>query len=445
MKERTYLTVSSINRYLKYKFDNDVNLQSVLLKAEISNFKHHSRGHLYLTLKDETSEISAVMFSSHARNLNFSPKDGDKVIIEGHVSIYEPRGSYQVYIKKMEIDGIGDLYLAYEKLKKELEEAGYFKQSLKKPIPKYPKAIGVITSPTGAAVRDIINVISIRYPLTKIIVYPALVQGVNAKNSIAKQINQANIDQFVDTLIVGRGGGSIEDLWAFNELTVANAIFQSKIPIISAVGHETDFTIADFVADLRASTPSHAAEIAVPNKTDMIESIIQSMNRLNVSLQNIYVDKETRFKRIIRSNILNNPDKITENTVLKLSYLEDKIHAYKPSELIKNYQERIKNLTIRLETSSNNFMMNRINDFKNLSKRVMNVETNLLTVKQNAFLSLASKLDLVNPLSIMKKGYTITKQDNQIKKSVKELDVSKELLVEFHDGSVITEIKEVKK
>ena len=412
--ERKYLTVTALNRYLKFKFDQDTNLQKILLKAEISNFKHHSRGHLYLTLKDDNSQIQAVMFASNTKALNFKPKDGDQVIVEGHIAVYEPYGTYQVYIKKMDKDGVGDLYLAYEMLKEKLEKLGLFAESHKQPLPKYPKTIGVITSPTGAAIRDIINVISIRYPLAKIIVYPALVQGVNAKESISEQINQANRDNLVDVLIVGRGGGSIEDLWAFNEEVVARSIYASKIPIISAVGHETDFTIADFVSDKRASTPSHAAEICVPNKVDLIENINDYTVRLANSLNNIYELAKGNYTKIVKSNIIANPEKILETRKLKLIYLEDKLVAYKPAKQIEFYYDTIKNYQIRLSQ----------------------IITNLLKENQNRFNNQIDKLELVNPLSIMKKGYTITKQDNQIKKSIKEINESKTITVDFHDGSL---------
>ena len=423
--ERKYLTVTALNRYLKYKFDNDINLQKILIKAEISNFKRHSRGHLYLTLKDDNSQVSSIMFNTSTRSLNFNPKDGDKVIVEGHVSIYQPYGTYQIYIKKMDLDGIGDLYLAYEKLKEELEKQGLFKEMHKQPLPKYPKTIGVITSPTGAAVRDIINVISIRYPLAKIIVYPALVQGDNAKTSIVEQIYQANLDKLVDVLIVGRGGGSIEDLWAFNEEVVARAIFNSEIPLISAVGHETDFTIADFVSDLRASTPSHAAEIAVPNKTDIFENLEAYINRLNLTLSVKYNNQRTRFIKIVDNNTFRNPERIIENTKLKLSYLEDKLNAYKPAKQIEIYKESIKNYQNRL------------------SQKV----SHILNSQEKDFMALAEKLELVNPLTIMKKGYTVVKQNNQIKKSINEVDKSNNIQVDFHDGSLNCQIieKEAKK
>lgn len=418
--ERQYLTVTALNRYLKFKFDNDQNLQKVLLKAEISNFTHHSRGHLYLSLKDDKSAIKAVMFQTDTKSLNFKPKDGDKVIVEGHISIYEPYGTYQLYIKKMDLDGIGDLYLAYEILKEKLEKLGMFQESHKKPIPKFPKTVGVITSPTGAAIRDIINVISIRFPMTRIIVYPALVQGVDAKVSISNQINQANIDNLADVLIVGRGGGSIEDLWAFNEEVVARSIYASRIPIISAVGHETDFTIADFVSDLRASTPSHAAELAVPNKADIKEIILNYTERLNVSLNSQLINAKKHFDQVVSRNILINPEKILENRKLSLIFLEDKLDAYRPAKRIELYYQSIENLKIRLVQSI----------------------TNKLNQNQNEFLRITQKLDLVNPLSIMQKGYTIVKQDKNIKKSIHEIDQSKKIEVELHDGSLKCEILE---
>jgi exodeoxyribonuclease VII large subunit len=420
--ERKYLTVTALNRYLKYKFDNDINLQKILLKAEISNFKRHSRGHLYLTLKDDKSEISSVMFLGNTSSLNFLPKNGDKVIVEGHISIYEVRGTYQIYIKKMSLDGIGDLYLAYERLKEELEKLGMFKDDHKLPIPKFPRTVGVITSPTGAAVRDVINVISIRYPLAKIIVYPALVQGPDAKASIVNQIEAANQDKLVDVLIVGRGGGSIEDLWAFNEEMVARAIYKSTIPIISAVGHETDFTIADFVSDMRASTPSHAAELCVPSQKDIVKLLANYKDRLRVSLSLKNEFNYKHFKQVISSNVFKNPEKVFENTKLKLLYLEDKLNAYKPKKQIEHYQENIVSYTSRL------------------NQKIGNV----ITAYSKNFISLTEKLELVNPLAIMKKGYTVVKQDKNIKKSVKDIDQSKPLEINFHDGALDCQVIEVK-
>ncbi|MBN2540801.1 MAG: exodeoxyribonuclease VII large subunit [Bacilli bacterium] len=423
MAERKYLTVTALNRYLKYKFDHDENLQTILLKAEISNFKRHSRGHLYLTLKDDTSQISAVMFQGNTRSLHFEPKDGDKVIVEGHISVYEPYGTYQVYINKLDLDGIGDLYLAYEQLKQDLQKQGLFEESHKVKLPQYPKVVGVITSPTGAAVRDIINVVSIRYPLAKIIVYPALVQGTDAKVSISKQINQANQDGYADVLIVGRGGGSIEDLWGFNEEIVARAIYASKIPLISAVGHETDFTIADFVADVRASTPSHAAELAVPSKTDIIKYLKNAMTRISVSLKQANERSIKHYLQVVSNVTFQRPEKITESKHLALLYLEDKLNAYKPQKRIEHLKESI--LQYRM--------------------RINQIEKSILKEKQSRFLVTTQKLDLVNPLNIMQKGFTIVKQQDTIRKSVKEVDETQSLTVQFHDGeldcSIIRKVK----
>ena len=253
-----YLTITQLSKYLKYKFDEDINLRNIYLKGEISNFKAHTRGHYYFTLKDENSRINAVMFSSNTNKLKFKPIDGMKVMVEGKVTIYESSGSYQIYVENMQEDGIGNLYIAFEQLKEKLNKEGLFNKERKRKITKMPKRIGIITAPTGAAIRDILTTIKRRYPIVETILFPALVQGEFAAKDIVDKINIANTYE-LDTLIVGRGGGSIEDLWPFNEEIVARAIYNSKIPVISAVGHEIDFTISDFVADMRAPTPTAAA------------------------------------------------------------------------------------------------------------------------------------------------------------------------------------------
>ena len=278
-----YYSITALNKAIKNMFDSKPELNRVYIKGEISNFKHHTRGHFYFTLKDENSRIAAVMFASYASNINFEPEDGMKVLVSGRVTVYEATGGYQIYVDDMQLDGLGNLYLEYEKLKKKLETEGLFDVSYKKPIPKYPKRIGIITAPTGAAIRDILSTIKRRYPICETILFPALVQGTGAKESIVEQITRAQ-DFDLDVIICGRGGGSIEDLWAFNEEIVARAIFASKIPIISAVGHEIDFTIADFVADLRAPTPTGAAEMAVPNLVDLRTLIEQYKIRSNENI-----------------------------------------------------------------------------------------------------------------------------------------------------------------
>ena len=275
-----YISITQLTRYIKYKIDNDVNLNEVFLKGEISNFKAHSRGHFYFTLKDEGSRINAIMFSSSTKKLKFTPTDGMKVLVTGKISVFESSGAYQIYVNDMLEDGVGNLYIAYEQLKKKLEDEGLFDKLHKKKIPKIPQKIGVVTAPTGAAIKDIISTLKRRWPLVDIYLFPSLVQGENAKDDIVRQIKHAE-EYDLDTLIVGRGGGSIEDLWPFNEEIVARAIYECNIPVISAVGHEVDFTIADFVADLRAPTPTGAAEMAVPQFNDMLNYLNQVKIRLN--------------------------------------------------------------------------------------------------------------------------------------------------------------------
>ena len=275
--QNNYLTITQLNKYLKYKMDSDVYLRQVYLKGEISNFKAHTRGHFYFTLKDEGSRINAVMFKSSASKINFKPIDGMKVLVCGKVTVYEASGGYQIYVEEMQESGVGNLYVAYEQLKKKLEQEGLFAKERKRKIKKMPVTIGIVTAPTGAAIRDILTTIKRRYPIVNTILFPALVQGKDAALDIANKINMAQ-KYNLDTLIVGRGGGSIEDLWPFNEEVVARAIYNSKIPVISAVGHEVDFTIADFVADLRAPTPTAAAELAVVDINTVSDYLTNAKN-----------------------------------------------------------------------------------------------------------------------------------------------------------------------
>ncbi len=292
-------TVSRVNNYIKRLLDSKPVLNDLWVKGEISNYKRHSSGHIYLTLKDDKSVLRSVMFRSAASSLAFSPSDGMRVIARGRVSVYEAGGAYQLYIEEMIPDGVGELYLEYERLKNRLAEEGLFDESHKKPIPRYPSVIGVVTAPTGAAVRDIINVASRRFPLAEIVIYPVLVQGAGAKESIVKAIEYFNETNSADTLIVGRGGGSIEDLWAFNEEIVARAIFASKIPVISAVGHEVDFTIADFAADMRAPTPSAAAEISVPSAMELSRMVSMHRSRMLGAVQAKLETNALRLKRLM--------------------------------------------------------------------------------------------------------------------------------------------------
>ena len=385
-----YITISDLTRYIKAKFDYDSHLQKVYVKGEISNFKHHTSGHLYFTLKDEKSRILAVRFYNRYKPLNFEPEDGMKVLVSGRISVYESTGNYQIYVDDMEPDGLGALYLEYEKLKKKLEEKGLFDQKYKKPIPKFPKRIGIITAPTGAAIRDILSTIKRRYPIVETILFPALVQGQGAKESIVQQLEIAQ-DYDLDVIICGRGGGSIEDLWAFNEEIVAEAIFKSKVPIISAVGHEVDFTIADFVADARAETPTGAAEIAVPNYADITNLINQYKIRVNESINNIINKKRIRFESIKDSFVLKNP----------LSLYEIK-------------SQKLDNLIDVLEKNINNILM------KN----------------QHRFDILLNKVELLNPMKILDKGYSVVKSKDKVIKDSKELKVNDNISITLSKGVV---------
>lgn len=417
-----YITVSQLNNYLKRKFEADAHLGYVFLKGEISNCKIHSRGHIYFSLKDDTSVISAVMFQGNASKLAFEPKDGDKVLVEGAVVVYEASGKYQIVVSKMQPDGIGELYIAYEKLKKQLETEGLFKPEYKKPIPKYPKKIGIITAPTGAAIRDILSTIKRRFPICETLLFPSLVQGTDAKDNIVKNIELAqNYD--LDVLIVGRGGGSIEDLWAFNEECVARAIFASNIPIISAVGHEVDFTIADFVADMRAPTPTGAAEMAVPNMVDVFKNIDNYKIRLNESIKNKINLSNKKLDALVNAYVLKNPMAIYEVKEQKLSNLIDKL-----SNIINN------------KIDYNKTKLSHI-----LSSRVIVEPEIILKDKVKNYDLLLNKLELLNPLGILKKGYAVISINNNSVKSYKDVKKNDIIDVKLGEGKIKAEVKETYK
>ena len=412
-----YITVTQLTKYIKYKIDNDINLNQVFLKGEISNFKAHSRGHFYFTLKDENTRINAVMFSSNARNIVFTPSDGMKVLVTGKISVYEVTGGYQIYVNEMIEDGVGQLYIAYEQLKKKLSEEGLFNEEYKKPIPRIPQTIGIITAPTGAAIRDILSTIKRRWPYAKTILLPALVQGEEAKYSIVKQIeNASNFD--IDTLIIGRGGGSIEDLWAFNEEIVARAIFNCPIPTISAVGHEVDFTIADFVADLRAPTPTGAAELAVPNKEDVLNYLNNLVIRGKKQIINKLDISKSNLKKITSRYIFTNP------TNLYIAKEQQFDIAY----------EKLKNVMKILLNNA----YNKLGNIK--SSYIFKKPDKLLEISKNEYLNLITRLDNISPLNTLKRGYTITKKDSKVIDSSKKVKKDDQLDIEFSDGNVKVQV-----
>ena len=389
------ITVTELNQYIKEKIGNDEYLNNVFIKGEISNFKHHYTGHMYFTLKDENSLIKCIMFKSYTANLKFIPKDGMKVMILGTVSVFERDGVYQIYCKTMQEDGLGSLHVAYEELKAKLEKEGLFDISHKKQIPKIPKCIGVLTSNTGSVIRDIINVSTRRNPNVYIRLLPVPVQGEGAAEKIAKAIKIMNEKNLADVIILARGGGSLEDLWPFNEEIVARAIYESELPVISAVGHETDFSISDFVADLRAPTPSAAAELAVPNVSD-IQIKLESYNlRYKNALKKKTEIMRLRYEKCMMNKVFRDPLQNIHDKYLKLDII-------------------------------NRSLQNSINNKVQISKSEM--------------IELITKLDNLSPLKTLMRGYSIVEKEGKVVKSVKDLNSDEEISIRLIDGSTKAKI-----
>ena len=392
-----YITITQLNRYLKSIFDGDNNLKQVFIKGEISNCKLHTRGHLYFTLKDETSRINALMFASNVCGLKFKPADGTKVLVVGRVSVYETTGNYQIYGTDMIEDGIGNLYVAFEELKKKLASEGLFDKEHKKKIPRIPKKIGIVTASTGAAIKDILTTIKRRFPVCETILFPSLVQGSDAAKDIVKNIKLANTYD-IDTLIVGRGGGSIEDLWPFNEEIVARAIYESKVPVISAVGHEIDFSISDFVADLRAPTPTAAAELAVPDINTIVSYLNTVRTRAYNGVNQLIINNQLLITKIKDSYVLTHPMALFERKEQKLDTLIDKLN---------------KEITIILD-------------------------------KQDIKLKhIISSLQVLNPLNTLNRGYAIIRKDNKVISSVKKIKKDDEVIINLKDGIITSKVIKV--
>ena len=386
------LTVSQLNFYIKSLIENDSKLNIVFLSGEISNLTDHYRsGHIYLSLKDEKSVIRAVMFSGNARNLRFKPTDGMKVICRGRVAVYEPTGQYQLYIEDMQPDGIGALTLAYEQLKKKLADKGLFDSAHKKLLPRFPKTVGVITSPTGAAVQDIRNILYRRFPCVNIVMCPVLVQGDSAPEQLVRAVKTLDMYNACDVIIIGRGGGSIEDLWAFNDETLANAIYDCKIPVISAVGHETDYTICDFVADMRAPTPSAAAELAVPDKAELMSYYSSQLQYLSSFMDSQFRKKSSR-----------------------LIDFQRRISLVSPQSRIDKYEKNIELLL-------------------NKSQNLVNEK---YSEKSNEITKISAKLESLNPLSVLSRGYSIAEKDGVVITSSSQLNKGDNFTLEFSDGKI---------
>ena len=415
--EEAYITVSEVTDYIGNLIAGDLNLRHIFIKGELSNVNLYRSGHLYFTLKDDESQIKGVMFGARYKLKELRPKDGMKVLIEGKIDVYKKNGMYQLYVDKISKDGVGDLHQRYLELKEKLNKEGLFDESHKKKIPNFPKRIGVVTAQNDAAIRDIITTIERRWPLCEVILFPSLVQGDKSAENIAYQIKRSeNFD--LDTLIVGRGGGSIEDLWSFNEEIVARAIYDCNTPVISAVGHEIDYTIADFVADLRAATPTAAAEIAVPPYGEIKNGVGQLKLRANMAINKQFGENQSKFEAIVSKKLFTNPSEI-----------------YAPKEML------LDNLVNRLEHSSQSLIM------KNKSRLDLIKHSNIfknpnevIKAKQENYLLQLSKLEILNPLNTLKRGYTLAKSEGKVISSSKDLKSGDELEIEFEDGNVNTKV-----
>lgn len=400
MQNTLVLSVSQLNRYIKMNFDADENLANIFISGEISNFTNHYRtGHLYFTLKDDSAAVRAVMFNSSAKRLKFMPEDGMKVIARGRVSVYEASGQYQLYVDDMQPDGVGALNLAYEQLKEKLQKEGLFSELHKKPLPPYPEKVGVITSPTGAAVRDIINVLGRRFPYAEIVFCPVLVQGDGAHLQLTNAVNLFNSERAADVIIIGRGGGSIEDLWEFNDEGLARAVYNSEIPVISAVGHESDFTICDFVADMRAPTPSAAAELAVPDANELQYALSALKNRMFLNVSSGIADRRSRLEYLTSKGALKSPDEMLSNRSQRLDT------AF--SKMLSSYENRIGG-------------------------------------KKVEFISAATALSKLDPMSVLMRGFAfVSDKSGKNVFSSQSLAKGDKINVRFHDGSAVCEVKEI--
>ena len=412
-----YLTVTALTRYLKYKIESDNNLKKVYLKGEISNFKAHSTGHFYFSIKDENSIIRAIMFRGNASKLGFMPTEGMKVLVTGSISVYPATGNYQIYVEDLIEDGVGNLYVAFEKLKEKLSKEGLFDPKHKKKIPKIPENIGIVTAPTGAAIKDIISTIRRRFPLANTYLFPCLVQGETAPKDITEKLKQAD-SYNLDVIIIGRGGGSFEDLNCFNDEELARTIFKCKTPIISAVGHEIDYTISDFIADLRAPTPTGAAEMAVPNMLDVKTNINQFKIRLGEAILKKIKYQRLNLEALTNSYVIKNPMLMYQNKVQTLDLIIDKLN--------KAVINKIDKTNIKFNEIKNNYIL------KNpeiIYQKHIDKLSNIL-----------DKLELLNPMTLLKKGYTLTYKNDKIINSIKQVKKDDKLDIRLSDGTLNVEV-----
>ena len=433
-----YLTVTALTKYLKRKFDADPYLERVYLTGEISNFRRRPN-HQYFSLKDDGAKISTVMFKGAFDKLRFQPEEGMKVLAVGRISLYEASGNYQMYIEHMEPDGVGALYQAHEQLKKKLAEEGLF-SAPKKILPRFPKRIAVLTSPSGAVIRDIITTAQRRYPIAEIVLFPTVVQGDKAADDVVKNIQRVEADGTFDTMIIGRGGGSIEDLWPFNEERVARAIFAAETPVISSVGHETDTTIADLVADVRAATPTAAAELAVPVLSEEILRIEEKQTRLEQAFMYQIQRKQERFQRAVGSYIFRQPERLYEAQAIKLDQLQQRMNQSLQTQLY-DKEKVASQLIHRLEQQLPKARLSAAGqEVTYLTQRLEKAIQLSVEKKEQRFLSALQSLDLLSPLKIMGRGYSFTTKDEQVVKTIADIEAGDELNVHYQDGQALVKV-----
>ena len=433
-----YLTVTALTKYLKRKFDADPYLERVYLTGEISNFRRRPN-HQYFSLKDDGAKISTVMFKGAFDKLRFQPEEGMKVLAVGRISLYEASGNYHMYIEHMEPDGVGALYQAYEQLKKKLAEEGLF-SAPKKILPRFPKRIAVLTSPSGAVIRDIITTAQRRYPIAEIVLFPTVVQGDKAADDVVKNIQRVEADGTFDTMIIGRGGGSIEDLWPFNEERVARAIFAAETPVISSVGHETDTTIADLVADVRAATPTAAAELAVPVLSEEILRIEEKQTRLEQAFMYQIQRKQERFQRAVGSYIFRQPERLYEAQAIKLDQLQQRMNQSLQTQLY-DKEKVASQLIHRLEQQLPKARLSAAGqEVTYLTQRLEKAIQLSVEKKEQRFLSALQSLDLLSPLKIMGRGYSFTTKDEQVVKTIADIEAGDELNVHYQDGQALVKV-----
>ncbi|MHA8138425.1 exodeoxyribonuclease VII large subunit [Lactobacillaceae bacterium Scapto_B20] len=441
--DQSYLTVSALNAYIKRKFDADPYLERVLITGEISNFRNRPNSHQYFALKDEHNKINVVMWKSVFAKLKFRPEDGMKVFAQGRVSVYPQSGSYQLYIDRIEPDGVGALYQAFEQLKERLNNEGLFAPAHKQQLPLFPKKIAVITSKSGAVIEDIITTTRRRDPIVQLVLFPAIVQGDQASDDIVRQIERVNAIGDFDTLIVGRGGGSIEDLWPFNEERVARAIYNSRIPVISSVGHETDTTIADFVADARAATPTAAAEIAVPKLADVLLAIQNDQDRILNAYRNYLQRYQQRLNHIRSSYVFQQPDRLYDTYIQQVDNLTAHLtNAYQNQ--LNYHQNRLQQLVYNLRYHSPIQQVNSDNNqLKLMRQRLVNAMAKRFVHDQNEFKKLVNALNHLSPLEIMGRGYSYVSKDERVISKVHDLKPNDQIKLSFTDGDAIADVKRI--